>query len=108
MDNNYIIGLDDICINDKIIFDCKCVSTDGADVYEFDFAKYKKALKDYNLMYKNNIEFNSIIKLNKVKHTILPIEPKILLILTENLQKYFFIHNKKGWEELKHLYILNN
>ena len=67
LDNNYIIGLDDICINDKIIFDCKCVSTDGADVYEFDFAKYKKALKDYNLMYKNNIEYVNSRRENFIK-----------------------------------------
>ena len=67
MDNNYIIGLDDICINDKIIFDCKCVSTDGADVYEFDFAKYKKALKDYNLIYKNNIEYVNSRRENFIK-----------------------------------------
>ena len=67
LDNSYIIGLDDMCINDKIIFDCRCVSTDGADVYEFDYVKYKKALNEYDLMYKNNIEYVNKRRENFIK-----------------------------------------
>ena len=67
LDKNYIIGLDDMCINDKIIFDCRCVSTDGADLYEFDFVKYQKALKDYNLIHINNIEYVNKRRENFIK-----------------------------------------
>ena len=57
LDKNYIIGLDDMCIDNKYLFDCKCVSTDGADVHELVYSKYEKALKDYKRILKNNIEY---------------------------------------------------
>ena len=31
-----------MCIDNTYLFDCKCVSTDGADVYEFNYAKFEK------------------------------------------------------------------
>ena len=52
MDNNYIIGLDDMCLDNKYLFDCKCVSTEGADVYEFDYFRYEKALNEESYKYK--------------------------------------------------------
>ena len=57
LDKNYIIGLDDMCLDNKYLFDCRCVSTKGADVYEFDFDKYEKALNEFKIIYNNNIEY---------------------------------------------------
>ena len=57
LDKNHIIGLDDMCLDNKHLFDCKCVSTDGADVYEFDYAKYEKALNSFNIIFNNNVEY---------------------------------------------------
>ena len=57
LDKNYIIGLDDMCLDNKHLFDCKCVSTDGADVYEFDYGKYAKALNSFNIILGNNAEY---------------------------------------------------
>ena len=57
LDNNYIIGLDDICLDNKHLYDCKCVSTDGAEIYEFDYQRYEKALKEFSIIYNNNIEY---------------------------------------------------
>ena len=57
LDKSYIIGLDDMCIDNTYLFDCKCVSTDGADVYEFNYAKFEKALNEYSILFKNNIAY---------------------------------------------------
>ena len=57
LDKNYIIGLDDMCLDNKHLFDCKCVSTDGAEVYEFDYGKYEKALNSFNIIFRNNAAY---------------------------------------------------
>ena len=49
LDKSYIIGLDDMCLDNRYLFDCKCVSTDGADIYELNYTKYEKALNEYNI-----------------------------------------------------------
>ena len=57
LDKSYIIGLDDMCLDNRYLFDCKCVSTDGADIYELNYTKYEKALNEYNIILKNNVEY---------------------------------------------------
>ena len=57
VDSKYIIGLDDICLNNKYLFDCRCVSPDGASVYVFDYNKYETALNEYTLIFRNNINY---------------------------------------------------
>ena len=57
LDKIYIIGLDDMCLDNRYLFDCKCVSTDGADIYELNYTKYEKALNEYNIILKNNVEY---------------------------------------------------
>ena len=67
LDNNYIIGLDDMCLDNKYLFDCKCVSMEGADIYEFDFFRYEKALKEYKLIFNNNVEYVNKRRENFIK-----------------------------------------
>ena len=67
LDNNYIIGLDDMCLDNKYLFDCKCVSTEGADVYEFDYFRYEKALNEYKLIFNNNVEYVNQRRENFIK-----------------------------------------
>jgi CRP-like cAMP-binding protein len=57
INKNKVIGLDDMCINNKYIFDCKCISTDETEIYEFDYKNFEDALKENELIMKNNIKY---------------------------------------------------
>ena len=51
-----IIGLDDMTIDGKNIFDCKCVSTEKTELYELEYSSFEEA-KKYNNIKNNIIEF---------------------------------------------------
>ena len=57
VNNNQIIGMDDMTINNRYIFDCKCISSDETDIYEFDYNKFEEALKENDLIMQNNINY---------------------------------------------------
>ena len=61
INKNKVIGLDDMCINNKYIFDCKCISTDETEIYEFDYKNFEDALKENELII--IIKKNLIIKI---------------------------------------------
>ena len=54
---NQIMGLDDMCLKNKYLFNCKCISADENELYEYDYINYDEALKDYELIFKNNVIF---------------------------------------------------
>ena len=51
-----ILGLDDMTLDDKNIFDCRCVSTERTELYELDYNSFEEA-KKYNIINNNIIEF---------------------------------------------------
>ena len=57
INKNKVIGLDDMCINNKYIFDCKCISTDETELYMFDYKNFEDALKENDLIMTNNINY---------------------------------------------------
>ena len=46
-----------MCINNKYIFDCKYISTDETEIYEFDYKNFEEAKKENELIMKNNIKY---------------------------------------------------
>lgn len=54
---NEIIGLDDMVLNDIHLFDCKCISVDESEIYEYEYKKYEEALRDNETVNKNNANF---------------------------------------------------
>ena len=54
---NEIIGLDDMVLNDIHLFDCKCISVDESEIYEYEYKKYEEALRDNKIVNKNNVNF---------------------------------------------------
>ena len=86
LDKIYIIGLDDMCIDNTYLFDCKCVSTDGADIYELNYTKYEKALNEYNIILKNNVEYVN----NKKEYLI-----KILFEQRNSLVEFEYLKSKE-------------
>ena len=57
VNKNQVIGLDDMTLDNKYIFDCKCISTDETEIYEFDYNKFEEALKETDLIMANNIKY---------------------------------------------------
>ena len=57
VNKNQVVGLDDMSINNKYIFDCKCLSSDETEIYEFDYSKFEEALKENDLILRNNIKY---------------------------------------------------
>ena len=57
VNKNQIIGLDDMTLDNKYIFDCKCISTEETEIYEFDYKKFEEALKENDLIMNNNINY---------------------------------------------------
>ena len=56
INSNKIAGLDDITLNNKYLFDCKCVSPDITEVYELSYKKYLEAMKIPKIA-KNNAKY---------------------------------------------------
>ena len=54
---NQVIGLDDMSLDNKYLFDCKCISTDDTEIYEFDYSKFEEALKEDEIIMENNINY---------------------------------------------------
>ena len=54
---NQVIGLDDMSINNKYIFNCKCISADENEIYEFNYKNFEDALKENDLIMQNNINY---------------------------------------------------
>ena len=54
---NEIIGLDDMVLDGKHLFDCKCISADESEIYEYEYKKYEEALRDNETVNKNNVNF---------------------------------------------------
>ena len=57
VNKNQVIGLDDMSINDKYLFDCKCLSADDTEIYEFDYSRFEEALKEDEIIMENNINY---------------------------------------------------
>ena len=57
VNKNQVIGLDDMTLDNKYIFDCKCISSDETEIYEFDYNKFEEALKETDLIMINNIKY---------------------------------------------------
>jgi len=54
---NEIIGLDDMVLDNTHMFDCKCISADESEIYEYEYKKFEEALRDNETVNKNNVNF---------------------------------------------------
>ena len=89
VNKNQVIGLDDMSINNNYIFNCKCISADETEIYEFNYKNFEDALKENELIMKNNINY-----VNKRREF-------FIKILFEQKNSLMDLQYKKIIEELK-------